>query len=97
MTLVSQVSQAVQPDHPAASAAVSHVVHLAAAPGFVAPGPADFDLRDVFYGDTNLINTELDRYFAVKREDLQRVAKQYLTKDSMFVLRYPAASAPASK
>lgn len=57
----------------------------------------------VFYGDANLINTELDRYFAVKREDLQRVAKQYLTKDGVFVLRYPAArkspapAAPAAK
>jgi predicted Zn-dependent peptidase len=50
----------------------------------------------VFYGDTNLINTELDRYFAVKREDLQRVAKQYLTKEGVSVLRYPAASAPAA-
>jgi len=51
----------------------------------------------VFYGDTNLINTELDRYFAVKREDLQRVAKQYLTKEGVFVLRYPAAQkAPAA-
>jgi predicted Zn-dependent peptidase len=50
----------------------------------------------VFYGDTNLINTELDRYFAVKREDLQRVAKQYLTKEGMHVLRYPAAAAPAA-
>ena len=50
-----------------------------------------------FYGDTNLINTELDRYFAVKREDLQRVAKQYLGKDDVFVLRYPAAGAPPSK
>ncbi len=46
----------------------------------------------VFYGDANLINTELDRYFAVKREDLQRVAKQYLTKEGVFKLRYPAAT-----
>jgi predicted Zn-dependent peptidase len=51
----------------------------------------------VFYQDTNLINTELDRYFAVKREDLQRVAKQYLKKDTVYVLRYPAAGAPAAK
>jgi predicted Zn-dependent peptidase len=51
----------------------------------------------VFYGDTNLINTELDRYFAVKREDLQRVAKQYLGKDNVFVLHYPAAAGPAAK
>jgi predicted Zn-dependent peptidase len=49
----------------------------------------------VFYGDTNLINTELDRYFAVKREDLQRVARQYLTKEGVYVLRYPTATAPA--
>jgi zinc protease len=48
----------------------------------------------VFYGDANLINTELDRYFAVKREDLQRVAKQYLTKEGVNILRYPAAAAP---
>src|SRR6185369_12506934 len=44
----------------------------------------------VFYGDANLINTELDKYFAVKREDLQRVAKQYLTKEGVNILRYPA-------
>ena len=52
-----------------------------------------------FYGDANLINTELDRYFAVKREDLQRVAKKYLTKEGTNVLRYPVpvAAAPQSK
>ncbi len=43
----------------------------------------------VYYGDTGLINTELQRYFAVKREDLQRVAKQYLTDAGRHVLRYP--------
>lgn len=48
----------------------------------------------VFYGDTNLINTELDRYLAVTKEDLQRVAKKYLTKEGMFRLRYPT---PAPK
>jgi zinc protease len=51
----------------------------------------------MFYGDTNLINTELDRYFAVKREDLQRVAKKYLTKDGVYILRYPAAGAPPAQ
>lgn len=53
----------------------------------------------VFYGDANLINTELDRYFAVKREDLQRVAKKYFTKEGVNILRYPVpapAAAPAS-
>jgi predicted Zn-dependent peptidase len=48
----------------------------------------------MFYGDTNLINTELDRYFALKREDIQRVAKKYLTKDGVYILRYPAAGEP---
>jgi predicted Zn-dependent peptidase len=56
----------------------------------------------VFYGDANLINTELDRYLAVKREDLQRVANKYFTKEGVNILRYPvpdaktpAAPAPA--
>jgi hypothetical protein len=48
----------------------------------------------VFYGDTNLINTELKRYQAVSREDLQRVAKKYLTDEGRYVLRYPVAAAP---
>jgi predicted Zn-dependent peptidase len=43
----------------------------------------------VFYGDANLINTELDRYLAVKREDLQRVAKKYLPENGVHLLRYP--------
>ena len=50
----------------------------------------------VFFGDTNLINTELDRYRAVKREDLQRVAKKYFTKEGRNVLRYPVPAAPAA-
>ena len=50
----------------------------------------------VFYGDANLINTELDRYLAVKREDLQRVAKKYFTKEGTNVLRYPVPTAPAA-
>jgi zinc protease len=43
----------------------------------------------VFYGDTNLINTELDRYLAVKREDLQRVARKYFTQQGRNILRFP--------
>lgn len=49
----------------------------------------------VFHGDTNLINTELQRYLAVKREDLQRVAKEYLRDDRTQILRYPVPVAPA--
>ncbi|HEY2343514.1 MAG TPA: pitrilysin family protein, partial [Chthoniobacteraceae bacterium] len=46
-----------------------------------------------FFHDTNLINTELQRYLAVKREDIQRVANKYLTKEGTFILRYPVPSA----
>lgn len=39
-------------------------------------------------GDANLINTELDKYLSVTREDIQRVAKKYFTKDNRAVLYY---------
>lgn len=39
-----------------------------------------------FYGDANLINTEIDRYMAVTREDILRVAKKYLVKDNRVTL-----------
>ena len=42
----------------------------------------------VLYKNTNLINTELDKYLAVTREDLQRVAKTYLQKNNRVVLHY---------
>lgn len=47
----------------------------------------------VYYKDANLINTELDRYNKVKREDLQRVAKKYLTKENRVSLFYLPKSA----
>ena len=50
----------------------------------------------VFHGDTNLINTELDRYLTVKREDIQGVARKYLTKEGVNILHYPVPAAPAS-
>lgn len=42
----------------------------------------------VYYGDANLVNTELQNYMAVTREDIQRVAKKYLTKDARIILYY---------
>ena len=51
----------------------------------------------VFYRDTNLINTELDRYLAVKREDLQRVANTYFTKEGTNILRYPVPAPAAAQ
>jgi len=42
----------------------------------------------VYYGDANLINTEIDRYMKVTREDIQRVAKDYFRKDNRVTLHY---------
>lgn len=42
----------------------------------------------VFLGNTNLINTELSQYQAVTREDLQEVAKKYLTRSNRVILYY---------
>ena len=37
---------------------------------------------------TNLINTELDKYMAVTKADIQRVAKAYFMKSNRVVLYY---------
>jgi len=42
----------------------------------------------VYFGDANLINTEIDRYMKVTKEDLQKVAKKYLNKENRVVLHY---------
>ncbi len=42
----------------------------------------------MYFGDTNLINTEISRYMKVTREDIRRVAKKYFTKDNRVVLHY---------
>ncbi len=47
------------------------------------------------YGNTNLINTELDKFLAVTKEDLMRVANQYLTKENRAVLHYLPKTAQA--
>ncbi len=48
-----------------------------------------------YYGDANLINTEIDRYLKVTKEDSQRVAKKYFSKDNRVVLFYlPEAAKP---
>jgi predicted Zn-dependent peptidase len=41
-----------------------------------------------FQGDANLINTELDRYKKVTKDDIKRVANKYLTKENRLVLYY---------
>jgi predicted Zn-dependent peptidase len=45
---------------------------------------------EVYFGDANLINTELARYQKVTREDILNVAKKYLNKDNRVVLYYVA-------
>lgn len=42
----------------------------------------------MYQGSTELANTELANYMKVTKEDIQRVAKQYLTKDNRIVLKY---------
>lgn len=42
----------------------------------------------MYFGDANLINTEIERYMAVTKADITRVARQYLTKENRVVLYY---------
>jgi predicted Zn-dependent peptidase len=42
----------------------------------------------VYFGSANYVNTELKNYMAVTREDIQRVAKKYLTQDARIILHY---------
>ena len=42
----------------------------------------------MYYGNTNLINTEIKKYRAVTREDIMAVAKKYLTVNNSVVLYY---------
>jgi predicted Zn-dependent peptidase len=41
-----------------------------------------------FLGNANLINTELEKYKSITREDLQRVAQKYFDKDNRLVVYY---------
>lgn len=59
-----------------------------------ARGLADYH---VFFGDTNKVNTELDAYLKVTREDLKRVANQYFTDGGVNVLHYPVPGAAEAK
>jgi len=51
---------------------------------------------EVYFGDANLINTELERYNKVTREDILNVAKKYLNKDNRVVLYYVPKNAKAA-
>ncbi|RZS98432.1 M16 family metallopeptidase [Cecembia calidifontis] len=51
----------------------------------------------VFFGDTNYINQELSFYRKVSREDIQRVANEYLNLDGRVVLYYLPKSAQTTE
>jgi len=40
------------------------------------------------YGDANLINTEIERYMEVSREDIREAARKYFTSDNRVSLYY---------
>jgi zinc protease len=42
----------------------------------------------VMYGDTNLINSEIDIYRSVTREEIKAVANKYLNKNQRLILEY---------
>lgn len=42
----------------------------------------------MLYDDTNLINTEIDIYRSITREEIQEAAKKYLKKDERVILEY---------
>jgi len=42
----------------------------------------------VYFKNTNRVNTQLNEYMKVTREDIQRVAKKYFTQDARIILHY---------
>lgn len=53
--------------------------------------------NEVYFGDANLINTELEKYNKVTRQDVLNVAKKYLNKDNRVVLYYVPKEKAISK
>ena len=51
----------------------------------IAESLADYSM---YFGDANLINTEIERYMKVTRQDIMDVANKYLTKENRVVLYY---------
>lgn len=51
----------------------------------------------LLYGDTNLINTEIDLYRSITREDIVEVAKKYLGSNQRLLLEYVPTDKKESK
>ncbi|MEN8137491.1 MAG: pitrilysin family protein [Bacteroidota bacterium] len=51
----------------------------------VAESLADYYL---YFGNTNLVNTEIDKYRSITKEDIKRVASEYFKKERRVVLYY---------
>ena len=43
---------------------------------------------EMYFGDANLINNELERYLKVTKEDIKRVANKYFVPSNRVVLYY---------
>jgi predicted Zn-dependent peptidase len=52
---------------------------------------------ETYFGDPGRINTEMDRYLAVTRDDIKRVAQQYLDAKHRIVLKYVTPSKGGGK
>ncbi|MEM6769193.1 MAG: pitrilysin family protein [Bacteroidota bacterium] len=50
---------------------------------------------EMYQGDANLINTEVDRYMAVTREDIRRVAQEYYTKKNRVIVYWLPGEKPS--
>jgi predicted Zn-dependent peptidase len=59
--------------------------------GGIAESLANYEM---YFGDANLINTELDRYRKVTREDLRVAANKYFNKNARVVLYWLPKTAP---
>ena len=51
----------------------------------------------VLFGDANLINTEIDIYRSITREEMREVAKKYLNPNQRLILNYGPAKEKTAK
>ena len=51
----------------------------------------------LLYGDINLVNTEIEIYRSITREDIKEVAKKYLNPNQRLILNYGPAKEKTAK